>query len=388
MSDALEFKDGNRLTLLETGQAYFPALEAAILGATREIFLETYIFQDDRVGRDIAAALRVAALAGIQVRVLVDGFGSAGFVATLMPELQAAGVEVMVYRQEFERFALRRHRLRRLHRKLAVVDGRIAFVGGINLIDDFDAHCPDHPRHDYAVQVEGPLLAPILDSMEGLWRRVRWARLRRRPRPLPELVAETTPAGASRAAFVIRDNLRHRRDIEDAYLEAIHRARREVLIANAYFLPGWRFRQALVEAAARGVRVTLLLQGRPEYWLQHYASRALYPHLLASGVRLFEYRRSFLHAKVAVVDEAWATVGSSNIDPFSLLLAREANVVVTDRAFADDLRQRLALAIEEGATELCTTDWHRRPLLTRAATWLAYTLVRFAIGMAGYGARH
>lgn len=388
MSDPLEFAEGNCLTLLETGQAYFPALEAAILGATREIFLETYIFADDRVGRDVAAALRVAALGGVQVRVLVDGFGSAGFVATMMPELQAAGVEVLVYRQELERFSLRRHRLRRLHRKLAVVDGRIAFVGGINIIDDFDLHAPDHPRHDYAVQVEGPVLAPILASMERLWRQVRWARLRRRPRPLPELVAETTPVGQSRVAFVIRDNLRHRRDIEDAYLEAIHRARREILIANAYFLPGRRFRQALVDAATRGVRVTLLLQGRTEYWLQHYATRALYPHLLSSGVRLFEYRRSFLHAKVAVVDEAWATVGSSNIDPFSLLLAREANVVITDPAFADELRRRLELAIQEGAGELCATGWRRRPLLVRAASWLAYAVVRFAIGMAGYGARH
>ena len=388
MSEGLDFQDGNRLTLLENGQAYFPALQAAILGAIHEVFLETYIFEDDPVGHDIAAALRAAAMAGVQVRVLVDGFGSARFVSTLMPELESSGVEVLVYRQDIKRFSLRRHRLRRLHRKLAVVDGRIAFVGGINIIDDFDPLAPDHPRHDYAVQVEGPLLAPILATVERLWRQVRWARLRLRPRPLGELVVETTPAGPSRAAFVIRDNIRHRRDIEDAYLQAIHNARQDILIANAYFLPGRRFRQALVEAAERGVQVTLLLQGRTEYWLQHYATRALYPHLLASGVRLFEYQRSFLHAKVAVVDEAWATVGSSNIDPFSLLLAREANLVVADPSFADDLRGRLDLAMREGATELRAADWHRRPLLSRAASWLAYNLVRMAIGMAGYGARH
>src|SRR5574338_866918 len=385
MEDDPVFQDGNRLTLLETGQTYFPALRAAILGAVEEVFLESYIFQDDPLGRDIAAALRAAAMAGVQVRVLVDGFGSAGFVRTLMPELQAAGVEVLVYRREIKRFSLRRHRLRRLHRKLAVVDGRIAFVGGINLIDDFDALAPGHPRHDYAVQVEGPLLQPILATMERLWRQVRWARLRRRPRPLGDLAAETQPAGPTRAAFVIRDNLRHRRDIEDAYLRAIHHARQDILIANAYFLPGRRFRQALVEAAARGVRVTLLLQGRAEYLLQHYATQALYPHLLASGVRLFEYRRSFLHAKVAVVDEAWATVGSSNIDPFSLLLAREANVVVADPAFTKALRQRLSQAMAEGAAELRVEDWRRRPLLARAASWLAYAMVRFAVGMSGYG---
>ena len=388
MTDFPDFRDGNRLTLLETGQTYFPALRAAILGALREVFLESYIFQDDPVGRDIAAALRAAALSGVQVRVLVDGFGSAGFVRSLMPELQAAGVEVLVYRRELKPFSLRRHRLRRLHRKLAVVDGRVAFVGGINIIDDFDPLAPDHPRHDYAVQVEGTLLNPILENVERLWRQVRWATLRRRPRPLGDLRATAAPVGGSRAAFVTRSNLRHRRDIEDAYLHAIHNARHDILIANAYFLPGRRFRQALVEAAERGVRVRLLLQGRTEYWLQHHATRALYPHLLASGVRLFEYQRSFLHAKVAVIDENWATVGSSNIDPFSLLLAREANVVVSDTTFADELRRRLDLAMAEGATELRAADWHRRPLLARAASWLAYSLVRLAIGMAGYGARH
>jgi cardiolipin synthase len=388
VSEPQDFQDGHRLVLLETGQAYFPALEAAILGATREVFLETYIFQDDRVGRRIGAALRTAALSGVQVRVLVDGFGSSGFVAGLLPELEDAGVEVLVYRRELRPFALRRHRLRRLHRKLAVVDGRIAFVGGINLIDDFDPLVPDHPRHDYAVQVEGPLLPVILGSMERLWRQVRWAQFRHRPRRPGSPLADALPAGPARAAFVIRDNLGHRRDIEEAYLQAIHRARREVLIANAYFLPGRRFRQALVEAARRGVQVTLLLQGRVEYFLQHYATQALYAHLLGNGIRLFEYQKSFLHAKVAVIDEDWATVGSSNIDPFSLLLAREANLVVADPAFAAELKQRLEAAIADGATQLHPQAWHRRSFLARAASWLAYSLVRLGVGLSGYGARH
>lgn len=387
MSAPPQFQGGNLLTLLETGQAYFPALEAAILGATRDIFLETYIFQDDRVGRRIADALRTAAIGGVRVRVLVDGFGSAGFVTTLMPELQESGVEVMVFRREVQRLLLRRHRLRRLHRKLVVVDGRIAFVGGINLIDDFDPLAPDHPRHDYAVRVEGPLLEPILATMERLWRHVRWAHLRRRPQPLADIVCEAGLIGPTRAALVIRDNLRHRRDIEEAYLQAIRDAREDILIANAYFLPGRRFRQALVDAARRGVQVTLLLQGRAEYLLQHFATRALYSHLLSNGIRLFEYRRSFLHAKVAVVDDTWATVGSSNIDPFSLLLAREANLIVTAPAFSDELRRRLTQAMADGATELRAADWRRRPLLARAASWLAYTVVRIAIGMSGYGAR-
>jgi phosphatidylserine/phosphatidylglycerophosphate/cardiolipin synthase-like enzyme len=131
-----------------------------------------------------------------------------------------------------------------------------------------------------------------------------------------------------------------RSQIERAYLKALGGARREVLIANAYFFPGRRFRRALAEAARRGVRVRLLLQGRAEYVLPHLATQSLYEPLLGAGVEIVEYHRSFMHAKVAVIDD-WATVGSSNIDPFSLLLAREANVVVVDAGFAATLRERL-----------------------------------------------
>ncbi len=384
----MRFVAGNAVGLLENGEQYFPALEAAIEGAAAEIFLQSYIFRDDRTGRRIAAALERAAARGVVVRVMVDGFGGRDFVARLLPRLRAAGVQVLVYRRELRMLSLRRHRLRRLHRKLVVVDGRLAFVGGINIVDDYDAGVLAHPRHDYAVVVEGPLLAPILDSAQRLWRLVAWASFRRRdsqPALAPPL---TAPAGALRAAFIVRDNLRHRHAIEDAYLDAIARARDEIVIANAYFFPGRRFRQALVDAAGRGVKVTLLLQGLSDHPLQAYATRALYPMFLARGIRLFEYHRSHLHAKVAVIDRQWSTVGSSNIDAFSLLLAREANVVIDDAGFADGLRVSLEQAICAGARELRVTDWQRLPLVRRGLSWLAYQLVRLAIGVAGYGGSH
>lgn len=390
MSAPLELLEGNAIALLETGQAYFPALETAIASAQNSIYLETYIFENDALGRRIAQALEDAVKRGILVRVLVDGFGSRAFVTSLLPTLQERGVEVQVYRREISRFSLRRHRLRRLHRKLAVIDGRLAFVGGINIINDFDASAPSHPRHDYAVRIEGPLVQPILASVLHLWRLVSWAGLRRRPHPIapPMVAAAYQPVGRLAGALVLRDNLRHRKDIEDSYLQAFQKARREILIANAYFLPGLRFRQALVEAAQRGVKVVLLLQGRSDHPFQQYATRALYPHLLANGIELFEYRRSFLHAKVAVIDEQWCTVGSSNIDPFSLLLAREANVIVVDQAFARDLRRSLQQAIKDGARRLSQSHWKRLPLPKRLASWIAYQLVRLAIGLAGYGGRH
>jgi cardiolipin synthase len=193
------------------------------------------------------------------------------------------------------------------------------------------------------------------------------------------------PKGKQRAALVVRDNFRHRRDIEDAYLAAIESAQDEILIANAYFFPGMRFRHALLRAAARGVRVTLFLQGKVEYTLQHYASRALYGTLLQAGVEIYEYHKGYLHAKVAVVDRHWATVGSSNIDPFSLLLAREANVVVEDRAFAAKLRLSLHAALEEGALVVEGASWFRRPLWQRIPIWVSYGIGRFIMGMIGLG---
>jgi cardiolipin synthase A/B len=306
----------------------------------------------------------------------------------LMSDLAADGVTVLIYRRELRALALRRHRLRRMHRKLAVVDGTVAFIGGINIVDDLQSGVLAHPRFDYAVRVEGPLLAPILDSMHRMWRLVAWARVGRRVREPLIAAARVDPAGAVRAAFVTRDNLRRRREIEDAYLDAIGSASDEVLIACAYFFPGRRFRQALVDAAERGVRVLLLLQGVSDHPMLCHATRALYPFFLERGIRLFEYHESHLHAKVAVVDRAWATVGSSNIDPFSLLLAREANVVVDDADFATRLHHSLGRAIVSGARELRREDWRRLPALRRVTSWVSYQLVRLAIGVAGYGGKH
>lgn len=380
---------GNAVRLLEGGDQLFPAMALALAQAQHEVWFATYIFHDDAASRGVADALIAAARRGVAVHLVVDGFGSKATLPTLRAWLADSEVRLEIFRP-IDRWWqwLQPQQLRRLHQKLCVVDDAVAFVGGINVIDDFSAGVLAHPRYDYAVQVEGPLLEPILASAHRLWRLVAWASFRRRdshPLLAPPQVA---PAGEIRAAFVVRDNLRYRHAIENAYLDAITGARAEILIANAYFFPGRRFRQALLDAAARGVRVTLLLQGLSDHPLQAYATRALYPLFLARGIRLFEYHRSHLHAKVAVIDGQWSTVGSSNIDAFSLLLAREANVVVDDAGFASRLRASLESAICAGARELKPTDWQRLPLLRRGLSWLAYQVVRLAIGIAGYGGSH
>ena len=378
---------GNRVTLLRSGAEYFPALLAAIHAAKAEIFLETYIYAGDGTAQRITDALEDAADRGVAVRVLVDGFGSKDMPKRIRQQLLDAGAQVLVYRPKISPWTLRRDRLRRMHRKLAVVDGRVAFVGGINIIDDMDTPHQVPPRYDYAVRVEGPLLGPIHDAVVKLWNLVAWRGMRRGLRVTHWAAPDTGRKGDQRAAFVVRDNFRHRRDIEHAYLSAIGSAREEIVIACAYFFPGARFRRALARAAARGVRVVLLLQGRVEYVWMHYASRALYGTLLDAGIEIHEYHRSFLHAKVAVIDGHWATVGSSNIDAFSLLLAREANVVVEDRAFAAALRRSLHGAMEKGATAVPKRRWFALPLWRRIPIWIAYGIARTAIGMVGFGGR-
>jgi len=383
MTRSLRFLSGNRLALLRNGEEYFPALEAAIRGATREIHLQTYIFRADATGRRIADALEDAARRGVAVHLLLDGFGSADLPPQWVLDLKHAGVQVLFFRPEVRRWHLRRSRLRRMHRKVAVADDRIAFIGGINILDDTDPGGPPAPRLDFAVAVEGPLLMPIHDMARRLWARVAWAHFRRRWTEGLRWDLRPGTRGRQRAALVMRDNLRHRHDIEHAYLDAVGGARREILLANAYFLPGLRFRRALCDAAKRGVRVVLLLQGRVEYVLQHYATRALYGQLLESGVEIREYTASFLHAKVAVVDERWATVGSSNIDPFSLLLAREANLLIDDPGFALELKSSLVDAMEQGATVVATQRWKTGPWFSRAASWASYGIVRLLMGVLG-----
>lgn len=381
-------RPGNRLTLLENGADYFPVLLQAIDGARHEIHLESYIFRADATGLAVARALMRAARRGVVTRVLLDGFGARDMPVALRNEMHNAGVEVAFFRPELGRLPLplrrHRHRLRRMHRKLVLVDARLAFVGGINIVDDLDQGRLAQPRRDYAVGIEGPLVADIHASAHRLWRRVIWSRLGLRRgedvwlRPLAE------PVGRQRAEFVARDSLGARRAIEKAYLGAIRHARMEIFIANAYFLPGLRFRHALVAAAQRGVRVVLIMQGLTDHPFYRAASRALYRHFLENGVEIFEYQASELHAKVAVVDGKWATVGSSNIDPFSLLLAREANVVVHDGPFALGLLASMEGLMRQGGQRIHRMAWRRISWYSRALSWLAYGMVRGLMGLAGF----
>lgn len=399
-----EFSDDHQVRLLQGAQELFPALIEAMDAALSDIQFETYIFDFTGAGADVAEALMRAAERGVRTQLVVDGVGTGPLPAAWAGRFKAAGVQYSVYSPLGPLGLLLPHRWRRLHRKLCVVDGRTLFCGGINVLDDF--HDPNHgpleaPRFDFAVEATGSLVAAASDTMDQLWWRmqaVRDARERRLPEALQALraasaakhaaqaAADAAPA-AMRAALLLRDNVRHRSRIEKAYRKAIGTARHEVIIANAYFMPGGKLRRALVMAARRGVRVRLLLQGRYEYFMQYHAARPVYGALLEAGVEIYEYATSFLHAKVAVIDaqgeRPWATVGSSNLDPLSLLLAREANVVVEDAAFAADLRQRLVHAMQHAGRRMDPARYAGRPLRQRVLDRVAFGLMRLALWLTG-----
>lgn len=401
----IDFADDHQVHLLQGAQELFPALVQAMDAALSDIQFESYIFDFTGAGAEVAEALIRAAARGVRTQLVVDGVGTGPLPADWARRFGAAGVQYRVYSPLGPLGLLLPHRWRRLHRKLCVVDGRVLFCGGINVLDDF--HDPNHgvldaPRFDFAVRATGTLVETASDTMEQLWWRmqaVRDVRQRRLPEALHALraasaarhaadAAERAEAGPSmRAALVLRDNVRHRTRIEKAYLRAIGLARHEVIIANAYFLPGGKLRRALVMAARRGVRVRLLLQGRYEYFMQYHAARPVYGALLDVGVEIYEYAPSFLHAKVAVIDahgaRPWATVGSSNLDPLSLLLAREANVVVEDAAFATDLRQRLVHAMQHAGRRMDPARYAGRPLRQRVLDRIAFGLMRLALWVTG-----
>jgi cardiolipin synthase len=389
--------------LLQGGAEYFPALIEAVDSARQTVQLETYIFDTFGVGAEVAQALERAAQRGVEVQLLVDGVGTPQLPPSWVQRWQAAGVEVRVFAPvgrigSWVRLLLAPAYWRRLHRKLCVIDGQVLFCGGINVLDDL--YDPNHgwlqaPRFDFTVHLAGEVAARAAQAMSLLWTRVqvgqsvREAQLGRAWETWREALqrqgrAWTRTPGAVRAHLLLRDNLRFRNSIERAYRKAIGQARREVLISNAYFLPGGRLRRALIQAARRGVRVRLLLQGRYEYFMQYHAARSVYFDLLQAGVEVHEYSTSFLHAKVAVVDGRWSTVGSSNLDPLSLLLAREANVVIEDETFADHLRQRLERAIAGHGRPVRLEDYGRIPWRERLMSKLAYALMRMALFLTGH----
>ncbi|CDG85443.1 phospholipase D-like domain-containing protein [Janthinobacterium agaricidamnosum] len=382
---SVNFIAHNDIKLLRSGTDYFPALIAAIDGARSEIYFETYIFAADATGASVLDALIRAAGRGLLVCMITDWYGTGNRrVNAMHAQLEAAQVHHRIFNAWFRRG------ITRTHRKICVVDRELAFVGGININDDMFCDY-DHrislsaPRWDFAVQVRGPLVDVIHKEAQVQWARLGKMNLIKRINLYREMraVNKALAHNPVMAGFVVRDNLRNRRTIQRAYLQALGRARKSVLLANPYFAPGRKFREALASAARRGVDVVLLI-GVGEIWLQDAVAHSFYPKLLEAGVKVVEYHKTQLHAKVAVIDDDWATVGSSNVDGLSLFLNQEANVVIKDAGFACTLRQQIEQAIADGVVVHQDDFAHvgRWRRLGYEAAFLGYKIIMriFAVG--------
>lgn len=338
------WQSGNRIKLLENGDQYYPAVFAAIEKAQSRVLLETFIWFEDNVGRKLHSVILRAAQRGVHIEVLLDGYGSPDLSDEFVGELTSAGVVFRYYDPRPPLLGMRTNIFRRMHRKIVVVDDQVAFVGGINYSAEHMSDYGPEAKQDYAVQVEGPVVQDILqfvvENLPGKAAVRRWWKRRHR-------AEENTKPGEAQALFVWRDNEEHRDDIERHYLKMLTNARREVIIANAYFFPGYRLLHAMRNAARRGVRVKLIVQGEPDMPIVTVGARLLYNYLVKGGVEIYEYRRRPLHGKVALMDDHWVTVGSSNLDPLSLSLNLEANLIIHDREFNQTLRDNLTAIIAE-----------------------------------------
>ncbi len=397
-----QFREGHQVELLQSGAEFFPALVRAIEGSAHEVRLETYIFNFDASGEQVCMALERAALRGVRVFLVMDGIGTPSVPHAWVQRFGDAGVQ-------WQRFSplgvfglLLPVAWRRLHRKLCMVDAHTVFCGGINILDDYvdpGLGALESPRFDFAVRIEGPLVSDVQRTMVHFWGRLLiahqleklqfkgvrkvWKESRVAGRIASAPVSSNMALAGIKAMLVLRDNLRNRNRIERAYRKAIAEAKEEVLIANAYFLPGAKLRRALLHAVQRGVRVRLLLQGRYEYFMQYHGARPVMGVLLAAGVEIHEYSAGFLHAKVAVIDGCWATVGSSNLDPLSLLLAHEANVVVRDAPFATELRACLIAAMDTHGVRLDAVTYAGRHWRHRLMDRIAFATMRLILFVTG-----
>lgn len=386
---------GNHVDLLENGEAFFPRVFAAIAAAEHEIIIETFILFEDKVGQELHATLLAAAVRGVRVDLMVDGYGSPDLSREFVGQLTAAGVKVRIFDPGGRLFGWRTNLLRRMHRKIVVVDGVKAFVGGINYSADHMADFGPKAKQDYAVELTGPIVAKIhrfvlhaiaVGEKDRRWYRKRLSLVNARRTAARNSEGEA-PVGAD-VLFVTRDNRRHTNDIERHYRVAIRTARYRITIANAYFFPGYTLIRELRRAARRGVDVRLILQGEPDMPIVKTAASMLYHHLLHSGVRIFEYCERPLHGKVALVDDTWSTVGSSNLDPLSLSLNLEANVVVRDRDFNALLAGRLEHLMRHSCRQIESaelTEWSGWRLVR---SFFIFHLMRWYPAWAGWLPRH
>lgn len=355
------WSEGNSVELLINGEDFYTRVFECIRSARKEVLVETFIIFEDRIGEGLQQALIQAANNGARVVVTVDDYGTSDLSSDFVRAMLDVGIQIQLFDPRPRLMGMRTNLFRRLHRKVVVIDGELGFIGGINYSVDHMTDTGLTAKQDYAVLVRGPIIADIHRS--ALRMLSEGVRAKLEPIPL-----KLDPAGTARMMLAERDNTDHTTDIEEQYLHAIRTATQRITLANAYFFPSYRFLRELRNASRRGVKVTLILQGQPDMPFVRVCSRLTYTYLLRDGVVIHEYKQRALHGKVALVDQEWSTVGSSNLDPLSLALNLEANLFIRDPALNNQLQEHLLGLAAAHSTQVSLKgaargQWWRAPMI-------------------------
>jgi cardiolipin synthase len=358
----------NKVQLVRGGQEYFHLLEQMIDNARETIHLQTYIFDEDETGITIAEALIRAAIRGVNVYVLLDGYGSQKLSVTLMQRFKNAGI---FFRRFQPLFKSRKFYLgRRLHHKVAVVDCWSGMVGGINISDRYN-DTPEAPAWlDWALYVEGEI-APELEKICK-------SRLRLRKKLISRFPEHLKPKEICDVAIRVNDWYRRKREIYRSYLRIFREATDEITIMSAYFLPGRLFRKEIEKAVKRGVKIKVVMTGDADVYMIKYAERYIYRWLLKNGIEIYEYQKNVLHAKLAVADRQWVTVGSFNVNNLSAFVSIELNLEVSNAPFAVSVHHRLEEIIKKDCIKVTEKKFIKQfNMLARLGHKASYEIFRF-----------
>lgn len=371
------WRQGNELELLINGDQFFPCAFDCIRQAQSEILIETFIIAADEVGMLLRDALLDAAGRGVNIEITVDGYGTAELESDYIAELVEAGISFRMFEPKRPVFGIRTNIFRRLHRKIIVVDRETAMIGGINFAADHLRNYGAMAKQDYALKLQGPVVRDFYGASSDLL--ADYAGAERRPSG----ETPTSAAGTAAVLLALRDNAGNRTDIEKQYLQGIQDANERIVLANAYFFPGYRLLRGLRNASGRGVRVVVILQGKPDKKYTWMLGSLLYGHLLRHGIEIYEYLSHPFHGKIAIIDHEWATVGSSNLDPLSLYMNLEANVFIRDGDLNRQLHAHLAKMIESDCSRVSFRSVMRKRWWQAPLIFLSFHFLRRFPSLAG-----
>ena len=368
------YTKNNQVELVPGGKKYFDLLLSLIQNATSSIHLQTYIFADDQTGIFVADALKSAAVRGVQVYLLVDGYASKNLTPLFVNQLQTVGIHFRFFEPIFKSSHF--YFGRRLHHKVIVIDVKYGLIGGLNVANHYN-DLPENPSWlDFAVLVEGEIVQQLCTLCWKTWN------------------GFTTSDKAFDCANNLNDRhfdseqqvnikmirndwVRGKNEISKAYLSMFQSSKREITILCSYFFPGKKIRRQMLKAAQRGVKIKVIVAGLSDVLVAKYAERWLYTWLLRNKITIYEYQKNILHAKVAVCDDSWMTIGSYNINDISAYASIELNLELQNAAFCGEVRQLMDTIIATDCIEITTEhSLKTNTLYHKLVCWLAYRCTR------------